>query len=304
MLLAPDVKAYLLYEVCDSNDNRFSISGLRPYIESCDTHDVITHSTKRIVVNYVYPRKDMQNKKIPPIRFLQSLLHRVTILSEYFGVDVPMHTVYIMPSLFPRVFPCARKNEVFEPKHINGGYTYMRDKTIFIYRCEELAKVFIHEICHHMPIHIPFFDTNATKKIATFFNIQSTLLVNEAVVEFWARLMHCKMLAKKYHIPFGMLIQKEIEHSISHTKRVLEYKDKVLGSAWNEHTNAFSYIVLTSVLLTFYKEFIRIPYPYVSSDHIAQFILDKFTSQAYQRRLRSVSVPRDTSCRMTVFGDF
>jgi hypothetical protein len=154
-----------------------------------------------------------------------------------------------------------------------------------------------------MPIHITHFDESAVQRVATFFNIKSALLVNEAVVEFWARVMQCKMLADKYHIPMRKMLQKEIEYSISQTKRVLQYKDKVLGSKWIEHTNAFSYIVLTSVLLTFHKEFMRIPYPYVSSDAIATFILEKFASPAYQRRIRRATVPTSTSCRMTVFGD-
>lgn len=290
------VKAYLTNELCD-DDNRFLVPFVESYIARCDLHNVIKEG--HVVIHYVLPRREA--KFVPSVAYMNTIATRINILLKIYEYAGETMTFWVLPIREPRRFP--KDGELFQPIHINGAYTY-RDAgppRIYVYRCEEMAKVMIHEVCHHLPMHSPYWSGNA--RLCHEFDIAdySKTLPNEAVIEFWAEILHCAFIGR--HIEHvATLIDQEVEHGLSKSRKLLEYKKKLGGGPWNEHTNAFSYVVWRTVLLYFYKDFLKLSMPY-DTDMVSDFIIERFRDPNFQRDLWNAPLPRTRDMRMTVNGD-
>lgn len=281
-------------ELC-SDDNRFGMDGIKDYIRRCDVHRQVT-SGKRVRIHYIYPRTE--EAFIPPLLYVQKMAKRIGIVIAKYRPKLHLE-YFILPMLTPRKFP----RRMVEPKHINGGYTYVTDNKVYIYRCEEMAKVAIHEACHHLPMHVDTWPSASTRTLMQEFRVATELLPNEAIVECWARLLQCSCIATEYEIPINILYKKELEHSVAMTKRLLAHQQAHFKNGmWQETSNAFCYIVFTSVLLAHCEEFLRFSIPYDPAQ-LTAFIIDKFYGDTYQALLRETPAYAGDSMRMTVFGD-
>jgi hypothetical protein len=217
-------------------------------------------------------------------------------------------TFFVVPFSEPRKFP--KNGSPFGPQHINGGYTYPAKKTIFIYRYEELPKVLLHETCHHLPLDtFHSWDHTSLMRIYSFFNIDkegcsvsctTNITPNEAIVEFWAEYFHCKFLSDEYNIPFIHLWEAEIRHALMKTKKVLQYQKKYYP-LWKEDTHAYSYVVLRTILMCFWREFIQIKIPY-DVNEISNFFMKHY--QPMLQLVSQVKTKNTTDMRMTLLGDF
>lgn len=297
-----EIGKYLEAELCDEG-NRFLVPFVRSYIHKCDTHEIV--KSGRVTINYVYPASDKY--KIPPLLFIRKLAKRIdTLLSmPRWQFKREKLVYYILPALEPRQFPTDK--EIIEPRHINAAYTYVNDDVIFIYRRDELGKTAIHEACHHLLVHTH--EWRSEKDLYKAFNISMTdghtdIRPNEAVVEFWAEMIQCCFIASDFGIPIEDLVECEIRHGLLKTKKILSFQSRVMPNGkWKEHTHAFSYIVLRTVLLYFYKEFMEIPMPY-NDRIITEFMIEKFNSATFQDALKRTKLTKSKDLRMSVFGDF
>ena len=101
-------------------------------------------------------------------------------------------------------------NRIFPPTNIpisfndiNGGYTNINDNKIFIVRKEESNKVILHEIIHHNKlIHSNKWKKTNIKKLKKHFNIDDKcdLEPNEAIIEFWATIIHLFFISIQYNL--------------------------------------------------------------------------------------------------------
>ena len=83
---------------------------------------------------------------------------------------------------------------VLDATNINTGVTIacQENGMIFLYRKEELIKVFIHEVIHSMCIDFAKVSINnkIIKSLKEMFNIKSNFTVNESYTEFWANIIN------------------------------------------------------------------------------------------------------------------
>lgn len=295
------LKTHLEGELC-RDDNRFMLTAVRDYIQSCDTYETVVVGC--VTAYYVYPKKEVT--KIPSNFFIRKVMSRVNRLLDIFKIEKTL-TYFILPIRTPRRFP--RNGEVCKAKHINGAYTYRNSGKVYLFRCEEMAKVAVHEACHHLMIHTEHWSISGNHRLYTTFGIDPacTLLANEAVIEFWAEIFHCLFLSSEHHVPVEVLVEKEVSHALQKAKKLLAYKQKHFGDNWREETNAFAYIVLRAVLLYHHTEFTSMfpafrnePY---DTNAITDFLIRKYQDSGFERAMKHAVVPRKNDMRMTVFGD-
>lgn len=281
---------------------KYTLRGLKEYIETCTQHIRIT--MPHLIFNVVCtPSTKPHDVK------LQRVCARISnILRRHnFGEVLVFHLV---PFDEMRRFP---SHEKVTPAHINGAYTYPAHNEVYIYRLEEFPKVALHEMCHHLPVHSNKWNTESLEMIYTFFNISSkgcpmhchtNILPNEAVVEAWAIMHNCQCIAREYGISYDALLKAEVRHGMIQTKKLLQHQKKHFP-LWEEDTHSFSYIILRTILLFFKDDFIKMQTPY-DTIKLSKFMIDGFRSQSFQDALDHTRVPAIDRhhMRMTRFGDF
>lgn len=295
------LREFLHDELCREN-NRFAIPFIEKYIEKCDSHTIV--SLGIVLINYVYVSADLHKKRIPSMDFVKNIATRINVVLRYFAYEGEPLVFWVLPARVPRKYP--NDDELLAPIHINGAYTYRdgRPPRIFVYRCEEMAKVMLHETCHHLAMHSVHW--SGTARLCREFGVNNDdnmVQVNEAVVEFWAEILQCCFVATETGKNVATLVKKEIHHGISKTKKLLAHQQKMPGGIWREHTNAFSYIVWRTILLYFYRDFITqhvLPY---DTAVVTEFIINKFKDDKFQHALKIASFPRNNNMRMTIYGD-
>jgi|DEB0MinimDraft_4_1074332.scaffolds.fasta_scaffold04325_3 hypothetical protein len=215
-----------------------------------DCHRVLEVKTRNITVNFYF-----QNKKdIPPRAKILLTLKQILTVIDYFKIQTNFlfHVI-----LYNGTRTLPQKNEVLSPEHINGGFTSLHQSQIFILRHEEFSKTMIHEVLHHCSaLHNENYTTNQINSLKQNFNIsKSTLLIpNEAIIEFFATIIYCTLLAYEVNIKKEILFNIEIHHSIIQSNKIKQLQG---NKEWNEMTNAYSYIVFKTILLMNYQRFLK-----------------------------------------------
>jgi len=187
---------------------------------------------------------------------------------------------------------------------INGGYTYVNGNEITIVRHEECNKVVLHELLHHNPlIHVDKWKKKNIKRLMKHFNIHpnSSFEPNEAVVEFWATIMHLYFVSKEYNLDMKKLLDDEIKHSLFKSHQLLcHLKDNI----WYEKSNAFSYIIFKTIILSNLKAFIKIyEFPY-DDTKITDFLI-KYSPMMKNKLIKKnpfKHIP-DNSLRIMIYSD-
>lgn len=295
----------LLHSNLSTGSTRYTMEGLTKFINDSDLH--IKLKRPHVIFNVVCPQKSA-----PHMRLLNKVCDRIeSLLKTYEFPDIL--TYYLVPFNKPRTFP--GEGEQVGAAHINGAYTYLVQKQVFIYRLEEFPKVAIHEACHHLPMHTDHWDPVSLMRLYDELSISkkgcdmmqqcmTDIRPNEAIVEAWANIYHIRFVSAEYDFRYEDLMASEIQHALMQTKKILEHQ-KHHFPLWQEDTHSFSYIVLRTVLLFFAKEFCEMGQPYDTIE-LTNFMIKKFNSPEFQKALASVSIPsKDKShMRMTRFGDF
>lgn len=170
------------------------------------------------------------------------------------------------------------KNKILTAKNTNSGFTYTNKNDIFIFRKEEFAKVIIHELIHHDKlIHNDDFSNINKRRLLNHFGIteDTILILNEAIIEFWATLIHLAFVSCKYKIDYLTLYKYELNYSLYKSYQILKLKEKNKDKLWCDKCNIYAYIIFKTVFLRNINDFIKIyTYPY-DTTKITDFIIEK-----------------------------
>lgn len=201
-----------------------------------------------------------------------------------------------------------------QPKHINGGYTYVHGSDIYVLRREEFPKVVLHEVIHHTIHHRKSWSPEGLMRLYETFHISrhkcdetmdtcSTILEpNEALVECWAEVIHLMFVSIDTRISFNNLWNAEQEYAFQQTKNLLNVQATHM-SEWQEGTHSYSYIVLRTLLLCTFPKW---AFGQLDTNAMTMHILSTWESPAIQQRLQQTKRSRSKvkSLRMTLLGDF
>lgn len=200
-----------------------------------------------------------------PKKQMLTYLTRAHLIHTLFQVKKPL-TFIIIPANVPRPFP--KPTEAVTEKHINGGYTYLNKDTIFIYRYEDFPKIMLHEVLHHSAIN-------------------TSSPYNEAVIEFWALLLHLLFVATNN---YDKLFQEELTWSLSLCKKLQAHPA--------DTSYADSYIVIKTLLLFFRQAFLQIPQKEQTS-----FIEKHKRHPSFLQAIRNAPDTPSNSMRMVLHGN-
>jgi hypothetical protein len=220
------------------------------------------------------------------------LLNRLVYISKKEEITHSVH-FWIIPCASKRYFP-ETKEELFNEKHINGGYTYiMRENhDVFIYRLEDLQKTAIHELLHNSKIHK---ENIVATSLLDVFQISpdspAPLLINEASIEAWAMYYHLKCIARENKIQFKDLFQKELKYSLQLSHKLTLYHTGL----WKEYTNAYAYIRLKTCIMFFWSFFIK-------SIDIITFLKTYNMHPTFLDAIYKSKIPIRNSCKITLYG--
>lgn len=198
-----------------------------------------------------------------------------------------------------RTFPSSNVPISFDD--INGGYTNINGNKIFIVRKEECNKVILHEIIHHNKlIHLDKWKKSNIKKLKKHFNIHDKcdLEPNEAIVEFWATIMHLFFISIQYNLDMKKLLEDEIKYSLYKSYQI----DNHLDDKWYETTNAYCYIVFKAIFLYNLKDFLKIyDFPY-DDTKITNFLI-KYSKKLPLIKDNPFNNMPNNSLRMMIYSD-
>lgn len=266
------------------------------FIEKCSY--IFKFKSKNFSIFLInYTDDDILNLRI------KNLCKRIEFL--YFLLNITKtFNIWFIPLSNKRLFP----NESIQitVNNINGGFTYSSGNDIYIHREEEFPKVILHEFLHHS-----FFDTSnvwTTSDIDTLknlFNIsdKSNFIPNEAIIELWAEIFHLLFISNELDISFNNLYNDELKWGIYQTINLLKHKETLNLNEWNEKTNAYSYIIIKTILLNNLKQFIDLPIPY-NTHALTSFIIKSY--EIFKNNFNTQilhNTQKNKSLRMTIYGD-
>lgn len=258
---------------------------------------------ENITINYIpIPHITQKNMKI--------LMKRYITTAHIFKIEKDIR-FWIVPCMIHRIFP--NTSEHFRDRNINGGYTYISNGIIYIYRYEEFAKVGLHELLHNSALQIHDFPPDDIRKMTHAFGLDATipkshfgngdfqqLLPSEAVIEAWAIVLHLCFLSIEKDIAYDEVYERELEYAMSMTRKLLEYQERH-HPVWRERTHAYCYIRLKTCILANWKTFYKFAYPY-DAHAITAFLLKHNLDLCFIRRIRRAKLPTTNGCRITYHG--
>lgn len=145
---------------------------------------------------------------------------------------------------------------------------------IFLYRQEELVKVFIHELIHAKCIDFSNINANTETLniVKEMFNINSDFIISEAYSEFWANIINTLFVAldvsksgfEDFYDNFTILHIIEKIFSLHQIVSILNYMDLTYKdiienknlSRYSEDTNVFAYYILKTIWLYFGNDYL------------------------------------------------
>lgn len=182
-------------------------------------------------------------------------------------------SIVLIPSPAKKQFEFSKP---LEPRNTNSGFTYIHRNEIIIFRLEEFPKVIIHELIHHdKNIHSDFISPHNKQLIFKHFNFHpaTNFILNEAIVELWATIIHLSLVSKFYNIDFNLLLETEIQYSLFKSNQLLNLQKKQKQKKWFDKCNIYCYIIFKTIFLYYHNEFIKIySFPY-DDTKITQFLI-------------------------------
>jgi len=238
----------------------YNIKEILLFIDEID--EEYNYEYKNIKIK-VYYRK---NKDILDINLIHKVLKR--------GTDIINHKNFNIILLLTPVVKEICYNKPLYVNNVNSGFTYTTRNEIFIFRKEEFPKVILHELLHHdINIHNDKFSLYNKHKLLKHFNlsIDSELILNESIIEFWATILHLSYISKEYNLDFKSLIKIEIEYSLYKCYQIFKLKQK--NKLYYDKSNIYSYIIFKTIFLVYFDQFKKIyTFPY-DDTKITDFIL-------------------------------
>lgn len=239
---------------------------------------------------------------------VKKVVRRIITLKNMYRLHEPI-TIWLIPLSLKRCFP--KKGERISAKHINGGYTYLHNNTIYIYRYEEFPKVILHEVLHHSKLQTEW-TSKQWMRLYKFLgidqtqcptNCQTILQPSEAIIEVWAIYYQCMFLAYEKQKPFETFYKRELEWSLYQSRRLLKYHHTYFPSGWKEDTHSYSYIVLKTCLWYYWDSFSKLKIPYKDSI-LTDFFIQHLSNSSFKKAIQESKTYRSKSFCMTQLGQY
>jgi hypothetical protein len=251
---------------------------------------------------------------------MRRVLKRLETLCRYYKHDLQGDKIKFtcVPLDAKRELPVSSKMCV-KSQHINGGFTFIGLKEVYIFRKEECPKVMLHEYIHQIQGNQDRqWNGTLLKALYEKWNISTegcmdidmltcntSIRPNEAIVEFWAWIHQIQFISLEYDIPWVVLWNAEYNFVMGQILKLIRHQKECHPTAWLEETHAFSYHVLKGFfawcLYTEQQFPVRITYN-------AQEVFEKINQQwsNYWSVLQSntYAISKGPSLRMTLLGDF
>jgi hypothetical protein len=241
----------------------FDIKEIIDYIDKIDTILEYNYLNIKLIIYY------RKNIDIFDINFIKRIIIRATKINN---------TKKFVISLI--LSPAKKTINYKLPlscSNVNSGFTFINSNNIFIFRKEEFAKVIIHEILHHnLTIHSEIFKNENKNRLLTHFNLHpnTKLILNEAIIEFWATIIHLYFISNEYNLNYNKLLNIELKYSLFKSYQVFLYQKKnSINNLWFDDTTIYSYIIFKTIFLYYFIEFKKIyTFPY-NDTIITDFII-------------------------------
>lgn len=258
-------------KVLTAYNSKHVLNDLKKVIKVCeysfDIHKINFH------ISFLILKKEDERILDNYVKIMIKNLH---FLINFKGIDVNSIKFIILLSNAKK-----EKNEnkrlVLDATNVNTGVTIacQKDGFIFLYRKEELIKVFIHEVIHSMCIDFADVSINnkMIKTLKEMFNVKSDFRINEAYTEFWANIINTLFVSAEisesnfniFYENFIFLNMIEKIFAIHQLVSVLDYMsltyedliNKVNTHKYQEKTNVFAYFILKCIWLVNSKFFFK-----------------------------------------------
>jgi len=184
----------------------------------------------------------------------QHIFNIVNWISKYSKPKKLNLFIFLIP--FKKII--KHKGQILTRNEINSGVCYKFYEWIQIFRSEELLKVLIHELIHYYDL-----DCNITDWIDDILPIKipcNSLLLNEAVTESMAIILHTYYYSVIMNQDLKILLNKEIAYSKKMHDIILNHNDvKTLNDLFNvcHYTNVIPYYIIKYVLIEDIEEAIE-----------------------------------------------
>lgn len=226
-----------LYKILNTG-SYLDFSYVTEYLMKCNNIYYLKYDK---IIFYIFSKNTINYSDI---NYIKNMFNRVHITMKLYQMDKSL-TFFIIFNPSKRYIS---KKEIIKPKHINGGFTYINGNYIYIVRKKDSEKVILHELLHHNKlIQNDDWDQTNIDIIKNKMNIRKDCILypNEAVIETLACILHVSFKAIEQGKDFKMLFKKELNHSMILYKKIKDHQGNKL---WYEKTNAYSYIILRTIL--------------------------------------------------------
>tara|TARA_Y100000389_G_scaffold89478_2_gene85950 strand:+ start:6047 stop:7120 length:1074 start_codon:yes stop_codon:yes gene_type:complete len=156
--------------------------------------------------------------------------------------------------------------ETIKSQHINSGFSKFNENMyICIYREEEWLKSLIQELLYSFSLELQHRNIDFTQIFSKIFNINAIFLLHDSIIDFWSRIINIAFITyytnnKNSYEQFSLNLEREKIFSILQANKLLSIYDTTyenilnideipINKLYKEETNAFSYYVLTSILI-------------------------------------------------------
>ena len=206
---------------------------------------------------------------------INKIVKRVYKISYYYNKTF---NIYLLLTPLKKLF----NSNIYEPLselNINSGFTYLYLNSIYLIRIEELPKVLLHELIHHNKLIHNEFKKNNIDKLKDYFKIDKRIYLdpNEAIIEFWACLIHLYYISIEYNKDYYELYKNELNYSLIKSKQILNIQKRLPNKIWiDKNANIFPYIIFKTIFLLYLDEFNNIyTFPY-NDDVITDFLISHY----------------------------
>jgi hypothetical protein len=224
-------------------ENNFNIPEVISYINNINSLKIIKY--KNLTFKIYFNIKDVLD-----FNLIKKVMKRgVFILKK------KQMTIHLIPSSAKKIL---KEDGIMTSENINSGFTYVNRNDIYIFRKEEFPKVVLHELIHHdLNIHQDNFSERNKKLLKEHFNIceETTLILNEAIIELWATIFQLAFVSIDYNLEFRRLFKMEVIYSLYKCNQILKIQKE---DKWKDRCNIYSYIIFKTILLVNLNEYIKI----------------------------------------------